>query len=87
MLSALGLTKPPAHWLVGLYDEDSEMVRFCMLSAPDSRVLADHSLEDELRTLQLGESKDVMETILNTRFSDLEQSSLEALLLDGYGAI
>jgi hypothetical protein len=48
-------------------------------------MLEDQSFEDELRALQLGESRDVMEAILQTRFSDSERTNLEALLLDGYG--
>lgn len=85
-LASLGILTPPSNWIDKLPKTDAEMVRFCTLLSPTERDLRDHSYEDELRTLQLGESKEIIESILTTRFNDLEQVNLDALLLDGYGA-
>jgi len=48
------------------------------------RNLGDHSFESELRALQMGTNEETMSNIIRTRFSDLEQINLDALLLSGY---
>ena len=73
-------------WVTSLAQADSELVKFCQLSTPYKRLICDQSFEDEIRTLQLGESSDKMRDILNSRFNDMEDIPLEALLFSDHGS-
>ena len=53
-------------------------------SRSEFRNLVDHSFEDELRALQIDTNEETMRNVMRTRFSDLEQINLDALLLCGY---
>jgi len=70
----------PDAWTNGLSNEQSELVKFCQFSAHKTRSEGNQSFEDEIRTLQLGEPSDKSRSILDSRFSDMESASLEALL-------
>jgi hypothetical protein len=73
-------------WVNSLTQANSELVKFCQKSTPYKRLICDQSFEDEIRTLQLGESSDKMRDILNSRFNDMEDIPLEALLFSDYGS-
>jgi len=69
-----------------LAQANSELVKFCQLSTPCKRLIRDQQFEDEIRTLQLDESADKMRDILSSRFSDMEDIPLEALLFSDSGS-
>jgi hypothetical protein len=55
-----------------------------MFSIPEQRVLDDHSYEDEVTSLQLGERPGRIREIFNSRYSDLEAINLDGLFLSKY---
>ncbi len=73
-------------WVNSLAQANSELVKFCQLSTPCKRLIRDQQFEDEIRTLQLDESADKMRDILSSRFSDMEDIPLEALLFSDSGS-
>ncbi len=85
ILATFGILEPPLAWLKTLPKLDEKMVRSCMLSIPEQRVLDDHSYEDEVTSLQLGEKPDRIREIFNSRYSDLEAINLDGLFLTRYG--
>lgn len=64
---------------------DYEFLRFCEGAETSVRALTDHSVVDELRTLQLGQDRTSIEEFLSTRFDDDEDVALDGLLLDAGG--
>ena len=85
-LAVFDIVDLPSKWIESLSETDLELLRFCQFSSAESRIVKDHSFIDELRTLQLGERKEVLKSIIDTRFSDLEQINLSALLISGYSS-
>ena len=50
------------------------------------RSITNQNYEDELRSLQLGQTKEALQNMFRTRFIDLETVDLDALLIDKYGS-
>lgn len=83
-LAPFGAVVVPSAWVEGLPLSDREIARLCLFSTPYGRAMGDHSFEDEVRTLQLGEPSDNMQAIVNTRFSDLETLNPASFLSGEY---
>ena len=60
-----------------------QLLQFCQFDKYETRLTGDQSFEDEIRALQLGLPKNKLKAIIDSRFSDLESISLEALLFQG----
>jgi hypothetical protein len=85
-LVAFGVLTAPTEWIDQWELNDREYIRFCSFDPIKSRVLNDFSYEDEMRTLQLNSNSSLRQSLMSTRFSDLEKINLDALTLsdDGY---
>lgn len=83
--STYGIVDLPKDWIEKLPIKNQELLKFCQFSKSDFRIITDQLYEDELRSLQLGESEDTLHNIITTRFCDQENVELEALLIDKYG--
>jgi hypothetical protein len=78
-LSLYGLNKS----LKRSSEQEQYYLRFCLDEAATSRELTDLSYLDEIRTLQTGGKKGLVDHFIYSRFSDLEDVELEALHLEG----
>jgi hypothetical protein len=78
-LSLYGLNKR----LRGTLKQERFYLRFCLDEAATHREMTDLSYLDEIRTLQTGGKKGLVDHFIYSRFSDLEDVELEALHLEG----
>lgn len=78
-LSLYGLNKK----LKGASEQERFYLKFCLDEAADQREMKDLSYLDEIRTLQTGGEKGLVDHFIYSRFSDLEDVELEALHLEG----
>ena len=78
-LSLYGLNKR----LRGASEQERFYLRFCLDEAATHREMKDLSYLDEIRTLQTGGKKGLVDHFIYSRFSDLEDVELEALHLEG----
>lgn len=78
-LALYGLCLPPSEWIDRQPQYSRSMIDFCKGTPIGSRLRADFSYIDELRSLQIGSSAEEMSSFLWTRFDDRELISLEAL--------
>ena len=83
-LVSMGIIKVPPNYYDTLSDGDAELLRFCEFSSGESRTITNHFYEDEIRSLQLNTDARHMQNIIETRFSDVDQINLDALLQDGH---
>jgi|GEM_PF-1183720 len=83
-LLVYGVAKVSLTWVDKLDANDRELLRFCYFDTLESRNLSDLSYEDELRTLQIGSNPEKLQTIISSRFNDMEQINLESLVADSY---
>jgi len=77
-LSLYGLN----NTLRGSNEQERSYSRFCLDEAATHRELTDLSYLDEIRTLQMGGKKGLVNHFIYSRFSDLEDVELEALHLE-----
>jgi hypothetical protein len=78
-LSLYGLNKK----LKGASEQERLYLKFCLDEPADYREMKDLSYLDEIRTLQTGGKKGLVDHFVYSRFSDLEDVELEALHLEG----
>jgi hypothetical protein len=78
-LSLYGLNKR----LRGTLERERFYLKFCLDEAATHREMEDLSYLDEIRTLQTGGKKGLVDHYIYSRFSDLEDVELEALHLEG----
>lgn len=88
-LVSMGIIKVPPNYYETLSDRSSELpdrsselLRFCECSSGESRTITNHFYEDEMHSLQLNTDARHMQKIIETRFSDVDQINLDALLYD-----
>jgi hypothetical protein len=79
-LLVFGIIEIPDKWVDSLPLNDREYINFCSFKPITSRVLKDYSFEDEIRTLQINEKQSLCDLFMTSRFSDVEQINLDALL-------
>lgn len=82
-LVSTGIIKVPPNYYETLSDRNAELLRFCECSSGESRTITNHFYEDEMHSLQLNTDAGHMQNIIETRFSDVDQINLDALLHDG----
>jgi hypothetical protein len=85
-LLAFGVVELPESWIERLIPLDREYIDFCRFKPLASRQLTDFSYEDELRSLQINVDPSLQHLLMTTRFSDLENINLDALLMSAYGS-
>jgi hypothetical protein len=85
-LLAFGVVEPAESWIEQLIPSDREYINFCIFRPLTSRALRDFSYEDELRSLQINANPSLRQALMTTRFSDLENINLDALLISAYGS-
>ena len=78
-LSLYGLNKR----FRGTLEQERFYLKFCLDEAATHREMKDLSYLDEIRTLQTGGKKGLVDHFIYSRFSDLEDVELEALHLEG----
>ena len=85
-LLTFGVVELPDSWTEQLTPSDREYINFCRFKPLASRHLRDFSYEDELRSLQINVNPSLQQALMTTRFSDLENINLDALLMSAYGS-
>ena len=85
-LLAFDVVEPPESWIEQLTPSNREYVNFCIFEPLSSRAIRDFSYEDELRSLQINVDPSLRQALMTTRFSDLENINLDALLMSAYGS-
>jgi hypothetical protein len=87
VMALSGVVSPEVLSLLPVESRHEELfLKFCIESTARSRELTDLSYIDEIRTLQIGGEKGFGESVLASKFDDLEFEYLDAFALPGSGS-
>lgn len=83
ILELFGVSKSPKDYLLSLDADSREFIAFCAGGRVEHRMREDFSYLDEIRTLQISRSFEDRIRMIETRFSNDEETVLDALDIGG----